>query len=165
MLSDILSNLSDIRCRLTQCLQSLPGLPADALQTWNKIEMLVAAEQRQGVLPRQSRNPEIIPRSGGARCLSVRCELRRTIPQSLCPRQVPGNSRAPPRASVHTASDGATAGYRICTRRRQSPELQCRMLVSEAAPGWIWPSAMADSPFVSRITSTPEVRSSQTPHR
>jgi hypothetical protein len=36
-------------------------LSADPRQSRNKIEMPVAAEQRQGVLPRQGRNLEVIP--------------------------------------------------------------------------------------------------------
>jgi hypothetical protein len=36
-------------------------LPADPRQSRNKIEMPVTAEQRQGVLPRQGRNLEVIP--------------------------------------------------------------------------------------------------------
>lgn len=42
-------------------------LPTDPCQSWHKVEMLIAAEQRQGVLPRQGRNPKVITRDRAAR--------------------------------------------------------------------------------------------------
>src|SRR5665213_4183288 len=59
------------------------SLPADAPESRNKIEMQVAAQQRQPVLPRQRRNPKVIPGYRASLAFQFAADLRISFSRRL----------------------------------------------------------------------------------
>lgn len=119
--------------------------------------MLVAAEERQAVLPGQGRNPDVVPGYRAAAAFQFVADLWIVSGRSFVHHQ-PSATRERFRQPSFIPRTVARLPDAIVEFAQH--DCRDRDLIR---PLFTSPSAMADNPFVPRITANPRARSGQIP--